>query len=328
MRKPLFRAFLTVLLLLTLALTGCSRQAEEEKKDDALLLGFSQLGSESGWRIGNTKSVQEAAEAAGIRLMLENANQSQEKQLTALRSFIAYRVDVIAFSPIVQEGWDNVLREAREAGIPVIIEDRTVDTKDESLYAVHVGSDFYSEGVMAGEYLLKKLSTLPPETVLNVVELTGTQGSSPMLLRSAGFRDTVAKEPRVHILDSISGDFMISKGKECVRLMLEKYGTEFDVLFSHNDAMMYGALDAFGEYGVIPGRDVIIISVDGEQQAIDLLKEGKVNCVVECTPMLGEGIMRIARDLKDGKPVEREVYSPERAFTEFDDLSQLAPRGY
>lgn len=328
MQKPLFRAFLTVLLLLTLALTGCSRQAEEEKKDDALLLGFSQLGSESGWRIGNTKSVQEAAEAAGIRLMLENANQSQEKQLTALRSFIAYRVDVIAFSPIVQEGWDNVLREAREAGIPVIIEDRTVDTKDESLYAVHVGSDFYSEGVMAGEYLLKKLSTLPPETVLNVVELTGTQGSSPMLLRSAGFRDTVAKEPRVHILDSISGDFMISKGKECVRLMLEKYGTEFDVLFSHNDAMMYGALDAFGEYGVIPGRDVIIISVDGEQQAIDLLKEGKVNCVVECTPMLGEAIMRIARDLKDGKPVEREVYSPERAFTEFDDLSQLAPRGY
>lgn len=328
MRKPLFRAFLTVLLLLTLALTGCSRQAEEEKKDDALLLGFSQLGSESGWRIGNTKSVQEAAEAAGIRLMLENANQSQEKQLTALRSFIAYRVDVIAFSPIVQEGWDNVLREAREAGIPVIIEDRTVDTHDESLYAVHVGSDFYSEGVMAGEYLLKKLSTLPPETVLNVVELTGTQGSSPMLLRSAGFRDTVAKEPRVHILDSISGDFMISKGKECVRLMLEKYGTEFDVLFSHNDAMMYGALDAFGEYGVIPGRDVIIISVDGEQQAIDLLKEGKVNCVVECTPMLGEAIMRIARDLKDGKPVEREVYSPERAFTEFDDLSQLAPRGY
>ena len=328
MRKPLFRAFLTVLLLLTLALTGCSRQAEEEKKDDALLLGFSQLGSESGWRIGNTKSVQEAAEAAGIRLMLENANQSQEKQLTALRSFIAYRVDVIAFSPIVQEGWDNVLREAREAGIPVIIEDRTVDTKDESLYAVHVGSDFYSEGVMAGEYLLKKLSTLPPETVLNVVELTGTQGSSPMLLRSAGFRDTVAKEPRVHILDSISGDFMISKGKECVRLMLEKYGTEFDVLFSHNDAMMYGALDAFGEYGVIPGRDVIIISVDGEQQAIDLLKEGKVNCVVECTPMLGEAIMRIARDLKDGKPVEREVYSSERAFTEFDDLSQLAPRGY
>jgi simple sugar transport system substrate-binding protein len=122
-------------------------------------------------------------------------------------------VDVIAFSPIVQDGWDNVLREAKEAGIPVIIEDRTVVTKDESLYAVHVGSDFYSEGVMAGEYLLKKLATLPPETVLNVVELAGTQGSSPMLLRSAGFHDTVAKEPRIRILDSVSGDFMISKGK-------------------------------------------------------------------------------------------------------------------
>lgn len=327
-QKPRFWAFLMILVLFMAALTGCSNRAKDDKKDDALLLGFSQLGSESGWRIGNTISVQDAAQAAGVRLMLENANQSQEKQLTALRSFIAYRVDVIAFSPIVQDGWDNVLREAKEAGIPVIIEDRTVVTKDESLYAVHVGSDFYSEGVMAGEYLLKKLSTLPPETVLNVVELTGTQGSSPMLLRSAGFHDTVAKEPRIRILDSVSGDFMISKGKECVRLMLEKYGSDFDVLFSHNDAMMYGALDAFGEYGVTPGKDVIVISVDGEQEAIDLLKEGKVNCVVECTPMLGEAIMQIAKDLVDGKPVEREIYSSERAFTEFDDLSQLAPRGY
>ncbi len=327
MRKPRFRGILILFMLLMIALTGCSDRAEE-KKDDALLLGFSQLGSESGWRIGNTKSVQEAAEAAGVRLMLENANQSQEKQLTALRSFIAYRVDVIAFSPIVQDGWDNVLREAREAGIPVIIEDRTVNTEDESLYAVHVGSDFYSEGVMAGEYLLKKLSTLPPDTALNVVELTGTQDSSPMLLRSAGFRDTVAVEPRIRILDSVCGDFMISKGRECVRLMLEKYGKEFQVLFAHNDAMMYGALDAFAEYGVNPGKDVIIISVDGEQQAVDLLKEGKVNCVVECTPMLGEAIMQIAKDLKDGKQVEREIYSSERAFTEFDDLSRLAPRGY
>ena len=328
MRKPRFLVILTVLTLLAIALAGCSNQTQEEKKSDALLLGFSQLGSESGWRIGNTMSVQEAAEAAGVRLMLENANQSQEKQLTALRSFIAYRVDVIAFSPIVQEGWDNVLREAKEAGIPVIIEDRTIDTDDETLYAVHVGSDFYSEGVMAGEYLLKKLSTLPPETTLNVVELTGTQGSSPMLLRSAGFRDTVAAEPRIRILDSVSGDFMISKGKECVRAMLEKYRAEFQVLLSHNDAMMYGALDAFGEYGLTSGKDVIVISVDGEQRAIDLLKEGKVNCVVECTPMLGEAIMQIARDLKDGKPVEREIYSSERAFTEFDDLSRLAPRGY
>ena len=329
MRKRRFWLFLVMMVLLTCLLSGCSGQEKkEEKQEDALLLGFSQLGSESGWRVGNTKSVQEAAEAAGVRLMFENANQSQEKQITALRSFIAYRVDVIAFSPIVEEGWDNVLREARDAGIPVIIADRRIRTDDETLYASHIGSDFYSEGVKAGEYLLQKLSTLPPETTLNVVELTGTQDSSPMLLRSAGFRDTVEKEPRIRLLDSVSGDFMISKGKERTRLLLEKYGADFDVLFSHNDAMMYGALEAIEEYGMAPGKDVILISVDGEQKAIDLLKEGKVNCVVECTPMLGDTIMRAARELKEGKAVEREIYSQERAFTEFDDLSNLAPRGY
>ncbi len=319
-----------VILVLALAaalLTGCAGR-ETAKKDDALVLGFSQLGSESGWRVGNTKSVQASAEKAGVRLMLENANQSQDNQITALRTFIAYRVDVIAFSPIVEDGWDNVLQEAKAAGIPVIIADRRINTGDESLYASHIGSDFYSEGVMAGEYLLKKLASLPADTILNVAELTGTQDSTPMLQRARGFRETVASEPRIRLLDSVSGDFMISKGKECARKLLEKYGSGIDVLFSHNDAMMYGALEAIEEYGMTPGRDVILISVDGEQRAIDLLKEGKVNCVVECTPLLGDAIMRIARDLKEGRPVEREVYSQERSFTEFDDLTQLAPRGY
>lgn len=314
---------------LALLLGGCGKKEEAPKNgNDELLLGFSQLGSESGWRIGNTRSVTEAAEAAGIRLMFNNANQSQEKQIKAIRSYIAYRVDVIAFSPIVEEGWDNVLREAREAGIPVIIEDRYIKTEDETLYAAHIGSDFYREGVMAGEYLLRKLAALPQDRTLNVIELEGTIDSTPMLQRRAGFRDTVKDEPRIHLLDSICGDFMISKGKECVKTMLEQYGSGIDVLFSHNDCMMYGALEAIREYGLTPGKDVIIISVDGEQQAIDLLKEGQVNCVVECTPNLGDEIMRVAKDLAAGKEVQREVYSHESSFTEFDDLAGLAPRGY
>ena len=323
------RIALLCVLLLALSLTGCVKRDETAKKgNDELLLGFSQLGSESGWRIGNTRSVTEAAENAGIRLMFNNANQSQEKQIKAIRSYIAYRVDVIAFSPIVEEGWDNVLREARDAGIPVIIEDRYIKTEDESLYAAHIGSDFYREGVMAGEYLLRKLASLPADRTLNVIELEGTIDSTPMLQRRAGFRDTVKETPRIRLLDSICGDFMISKGKECVKTMLEEYGSGIDVLFSHNDCMMYGALEAIREYGLTPGKDVIIISVDGEQQAIDLLKEGQVNCVVECTPNLGDEIMRVAKELAAGREIQREVYSQEVCFTEFDDLTGLAPRGY
>ena len=327
MRRLWYSVGLIGLVCIIFLLTGCG-QRKTESSAGQLLLGFSQLGSESGWRLGNTKSIMDAAESANIRLMLDNANQSQEKQIKAIRSFIAYRADAIVFSPIVEDGWEAVLREARGAGIPVIVEDRQINVSDPSLYVCHIGSDFYSEGVMAGEYLLKKLKTLDADQRLNVVELVGTLDSTPMLQRSTGFRDTIAGEERIRILDLVSGDFMISKGKECMRNLLEKYGSDIDVLYSHNDGMMYGALEAIEEYGLTPGKDIIVISVDGEQRAIDLLKEGKVNCVVECTPMLGDMIMQAVLNLRNGNTVDREIYSSEEVYTEFDDLDKLGPRGY
>lgn len=327
MRKLRLGVLALGLMLLAALCSGCSSHQVEEA-DSSILLGFSQLGSESGWRLGNTRSVQEAAAAAGVNLMMEDAHQSQAKQIQAIRSFIAYRADVIAFSPIVEDGWDSVLREAKDVGIPVIVADRTVNVRDESLYATHIGSDFYNEGVRAGQYLLQKLETLGPDARLRVVELAGTTDSSPMLGRAKGFRDTIAGEDRITILDSQDGDFLISKGREIMEALLKKYGREINVVFSHNDSMMYGALEAIQEFGLLPGTDIIVISVDGEQRAVDLLKEGKVNCVVECTPNLGDIIMQTAAELAAGKPVEREIYSREGVFSEFDDLSALAPRGY
>ncbi len=320
-------AIFAALLFTAFLLSGCVEKTAQQEKD-GLLLGFSQMGSESGWRIGNTKSITDAAEKAGVRLMYNNANQSQEKQIKALRSYIAYRVDVIVFSPIVEDGWDSVLSEARDAGIPVIVEDRSIHTEDETLFACHIGSDFYQEGVMAARYLLKKLDTLPEGTVLNVVELEGTQDSSPMLQRREGFRDTLAGEKRLRFLDNVSGDFMTSKGEECMRNLLHQYGDQIQVLFSHNDGMTYGAITAIEEYGLTPGKDMIIISVDAEQQAIELLRQGKINCVVECNPIQGDMIIQVAQALAEGKPVDRELHPAETVFTDADDLSALAPRGY
>ena len=314
------------LALCALALGGC--QGAERTGKSAVVVGFSQLGSESGWRIGNTASMEQAAKAHGFGLMLENANQKQEKQIAAIRSFISYRVDVIAFSPIVETGWTNVLNEARDAGIPVILTDRMIDAEDDDLYTAYIGADFLAEGLRAGEYLIRKADDMGAEH-LNIVEITGTEDSTPMRDRQVGFQQAISGDGRFTILESISGDFLRSKGEECMRYLLEKYGAEgIDVVYSHNDAMTLGALDVLEAAGVRPGQDIILISVDGEQAAVDALREGRINCIVECTPDLGETVMTMVEALVKGEEIPKEIHPEETVFTEFDDLTGLAPRGY
>ena len=306
-------------------LSGCGEK--ESQKDAELLLGFSQLGSESAWRIGNTRDIEKKAGEYGISLMLENANQKQENQIAALRRFIAYKVDVIAFSPIVEEGWDNVLKEAKEAGIPVILVDRDVNTKEEGLTTCLIGADFYKEGVMAGEYLIRKANALGKDH-LKIVEITGTEDSTPMRQRQAGFMDTIRSDSRMEVISSVNGDFLKSRGAECMRDLLKTYGSDIDVVYSHNDEMTLGALTEIEQAGYKPGKDIVIISIDGGQEAIDVLKEGKINCIVECTPMLGSTLMETAKKLKNGETVDKLIHPEETYFSDEQDLSNLEPRGY
>ena len=316
-------------LICCIVLIGCGTKpvVNTEESVPQLVMGFSQLGSESSWRLGCTQSMLDAAEKYDVDLMLENAYQNKEKQIDAIRSFISYRVDVICLSPIVEEGWDNVLNEAKDAGIPVILVDRLVEVEDDSLYTGYVGADFLKEGQRAGEYMLKKADNMGAEH-LNIVEITGTEDSSPMRKRYEGFHQIVDADSRFTVLESISGDFLISKGEECMRYLLDKYPGQIDVLYSHNDGMTLGAMSAIEDAGLIPGKDIIIITVDGEQAAIDLLKEGKINCVVECTPHLGDIVMETALKLKNGEEIEKISHPEENVFTEFDDLSAVEPRGY
>ncbi len=323
------KKMVTILMLICLAagVGGCAQQQKVEEAAPALVMGFSQLGSESSFRIGNTKDIEDRAKEYGISLMMENANQKQENQIDALRRFIAYRVDVIAFSPIVEDGWDNVLLEAKQAGIPVILVDRTIETDQQDLYLSQIGADFYREGVMAGEYLLKKADELGKEK-LHIVEITGTADSTPMKQRHEGFMDTIAGDPRMEILESVNGDFLRSRGAECMKYLIGKYGQRIDVIFSHNDEMTVGAIPEIEKAGYVPGRDMIILSIDGGQEAIDILRAGKINCIVECTPMLGSLLMETAIAVKEGKTVERVIHPRERSFTDYDDLGAIAPRGY
>jgi len=315
-------------LLILLLASGCAKQTETDTSQASVVVGFSQLGAESSWRIANTESMENAAKEAGFGLMMENANQKQEKQIDAIRSFIAYQVDVIVFSPIVENGWDNVLNEAKKAGIPVILMDRMIKTTDSSLYTAYVGADFYAEGRRAGEYLVRKADATGAEH-LNIAEISGTIDSTPMRDRQRGFMDVIGEDPRFTVIDSISGDFLRSKGEECAAELLEKYGQDgIDVIYAHNDAMMLGVLDVLEKNGIKPGKDIILITVDGEKEAVDALKAGKINCVVQCTPKLGEAVMALVRDLKAGNEVPKEKHPEEGVFCDFDDLNDPSVEGF
>ena len=327
--KHSVRIALALLLALCCALlTACAAKPASPASQSALVVGFSQLGAESGWRIGNTASMEQAAQEWGFGLMLDNANQRQDKQIAAIRSFISYQVDVIVFSPIVETGWNNVLTEAKNAGIPVIIMDRMIETDDDDLYTAYIGADFLAEGKKAGEFLIKKADAMGAEH-LNVVEITGTEASTPMRERQAGFMQAIEGDDRFTVIESVNGDFLRSKGEECMRHLLETYCPEgIDVIYSHNDEMTLGALDVLESAGVKPGKDVILISVDGQQEAVDALREGRINCIVECTPDLGGKVMEMVDALSRGETVPKQNHPEETSFTEFDDLSGLAPRGY
>ena len=321
-------ACLITALLLLAGLSACAKQPETENEPSSVVVGFSQLGAESSWRIANTESMEKAAKEAGFGLMMENANQKQEKQIDAIRSFIAYQVDVIVFSPIVENGWDNVLNEAKKAGIPVILMDRMIETPDESLYASYVGADFYAEGKKAGEYLIRKADALGVDH-LNIAEICGTKDSTPMRDRKAGFMDAIAGDSRFTVIASVDGDFLRSKGEECALDLLNRFGKDgIDVIYSHNDSMTLGVLDILEQKGIQPGKDILLITVDGEKEAVDALKNGKINCVVQCTPKLGPAAMALVKSLTSGQKVSKVTHPEEGVFTDFDDLTDPSVEGF
>ncbi|WP_239619298.1 ABC transporter substrate-binding protein [Cohnella mopanensis] len=291
-----------------------------------ITLGFSQLGSESDWRLANTQSIQEAAAEAGIKLVLDNAEQSQEKQIEAIRRFIEQKVDVIAIAPVVQSGWEPIMKEVKQAGIPLILSDRSVDVDDSSLYVTFIGSDFTEEGRKAGKYLLDKMRDEVGS--IGIVELKGTEGSSPSIERGKGFREIMAKREDFKILKSEYANFTQKEGKEVMKSFLNDKGRDIRVLFAHNDDMALGAIEAIEEYGLTPGKDIIIISVDGTRKAFEMMAEGKINCVVECNPLLGPNLMQAVKELMAGRTLPKRIVTPESVFTEEMAEREVSNRKY
>ena len=314
MTRSMVRAlFIGAMVLGLVALAGCSKSAPTDAAAaKPIVLGFSQIGAESEWRTANTSSIKSAAEAAGIKLKFSDAQQKQENQIKALRSFIAQRVDVIAFSPVVETGWETVLREAKAAKIPVILTDRAVDVSDDSLYVSFMGSDFLEEGRKAGRWLLE--NTRDRTGDIRIVELQGTVGSAPANDRRRGFQEIIAADPRYKIVRSQTGDFTRAKGKEVMEAFLKAEGRNINVLYAHNDDMAIGAIQAIEEAGLKPGKDILIISVDGVKGAFEAMIAGKLNVTVECNPLLGPQLMAAVKDVVAGKPVPKRIVTDESIY--------------
>ncbi len=312
------------------ALAGCAgggggAAAEGPKPLDELVVGFAQVGAESGWRTANTKDIQASFEEAGIELKFSDAQQKQENQIKAIRSYIQQGVDYIAFSPVVETGWDAVLNEAKAAGIPVVLTDRAVDSKDTSLYVSFLGSDFIEEGKKAGLWVLDEYKdTTEP---VNIVQLEGTTGAAPAIDRAEGFADVIRQNPNLEVVASQTGDFTRAGGKQVMEAML-KSNPDIDLVYAHNDDMGLGAIEAIEAAGLVPGQDIKIVTVDAVKDGMQALADGKINFIVECSPLLGKQLVEIITTLNDGGSVEPRIITEETTFNQEQAIEALPDRQY
>jgi ABC-type sugar transport system substrate-binding protein len=288
-----------------------------------LKIGFAQTGAESAWRTANSESMKAEAAKRGIDLKFSDGQGKQENQIRALRSFIAQKVDAIVLAPLVETGWDPVLRDAKRAGIPVIITDRSIATTDESLYACFIGSDFLEEGRMAAEWLAKKTGGKG-----RIAELQGTPGSAPANDRRKAFAEGITKHPSMTIIDSQSGDFRRTGGKEVMEAFIKKHGKNIDILYAHNDDMALGAVQAIEEAGLKPGADILIVSIDAVREGVQAVAAGKINCTVECNPLFGPKVYDTVAKVLAGEKVPRKSYNKDELFDATNATAALPTRQY
>ena len=303
--------------------TGMQEMTEVD--ENLIVVGYSQVGSESDWRLAHTKSIKEAlTEENGFYLIFDDAQQKQENQIKAVRSFILQEVDYIVVAPIVETGWEAVLQEAKDAGIPVILDDRGVDVA-EDLYTCWLVTNAVKEGEDAGHWLadyLEKQGRSDEE--IRIVTLQGTTGATAQIGRTKGFQTVLDEHDNWTMLERMDGDFTQAKGQEVMETLLEKY-SDIDVVVCENDNMAFGAVDAIKEAGRTcgPDGDIIIISFDAVRAAFDAMINGDINAVFECNPLHGPKLREIIDDLAAGKAVDKIQYMEEAYFDTTMDLENI-----
>jgi simple sugar transport system substrate-binding protein len=313
------RLSLAVLLVGVLFAFPQRARAEDKK----LTVGFSQIGAESAWRTAETQSIRSEAEKRGVDLKFSDAQQRQEKQIQALRAFAQQGVDAIILAPVVESGWEPVLREIKRKKIPVILVDRGINVSDDLLYTTLIASDFVDEGRRAGEWLARKLDGKG-----NVVELQGTPGAAPAIDRKKGFAEALVKYPDLKLIKSQTGNFTRAGGKEVMEAFLKAEGKNINAVYAHNDDMALGAIQAIEEAGLKPGTHVVVVSIDGVKGAFEAMVAGKLNCSVECNPLLGPAAFDAVQKAVKGETLPKKTIVKDELFDQSNAKEAIGSRQY
>ena len=338
MRKNFMKKVVAGMLTAVMAfsLTACgggdastNDTAKEEGSSDVITVGFSQVGAESDWRTANTESMKSTfSEENGYELIFDDAQQKQENQLTAIRNFIQQEVDYIVLAPVTETGWDTVLQEAKDAGIPVIIVDRMVDVKDDSLYTAWVGSNFELEGKKAAAYLDAYMKAKNMKD-MKLVNIQGTIGASAQIGRTKGLDDAVAANGW-NLLDKTTGEFTQAKGQEVMESILKQSGDDIDVVYCENDNEAFGAIDAIKAAGYEVGGEegqILVMSFDTTNAGLTQTLSGEITCDTECNPLHGPRVEEIIQKLEAGEDVDKQAYVDEVAFAADDTVTKVTIDG-
>ncbi len=331
----MIKKVLMAAILLSALLGGCVADplpAAGASKSNLIVVGFSQVGAESEWRVANTESMKAAlSEENGYELFFDDARNMQENQIRAIRNFIQQGVDYIVFSPRVETGWDSILQEAKEARIPVIVIDRNIRTTDESLYQAFIGSDFRKEGIRATQWLEDLLEQQGrTEEPVRIVHIQGTIGSTAQIGRSGALDQAIERNPSWVRVASECGDFTRAKAYEVMGAILKRT-RDIDVVYCENDGEALGAIDAMEEAGLRCNASdgVIVISFDATRLGLKYCLEGKIALNVECNPLQGPYVDQIIKQMQRGDPVEQVQYIDEALFDSFTITQEMIDgRGY
>ncbi|WPE22947.1 ABC transporter substrate-binding protein [Shinella zoogloeoides] len=287
---------------------------------DTYKVGFAQTESNNPWRIAQTNSMKAEAEKLGYQLVYTDAAGSAAKQVADVNSMIAQGVDVIFLAPREEKPLIPAVMAAKKAGIPVILLDRSVDpslAKAGEDYLTFIGSNFVEEGKRIAEWLAKNANGKS-----KIIELEGTTGSSPANDRKKGFDEAIKAVGGFEIVASQTGDFARDKGRQVAEALLQAH-PDADIIYAHNDEMAMGAIAALEAAGKVPGKDVLVLSIDGGKEAVQAVVDGKIAAVVECNPRFGPKAFETMQRYAKGEAIDPILVNDDKFYDASNAAAEL-----